>query len=319
MESKVIYGGAATPDEEATMALIAPLRDGAEREFQEWLHRLEKSLTETPGLRSIEILRPRPPQQLDHLIILRFANPEELLAWRQESSSLLEEAGALMACGRLIILPGSTNRAIAGPRSVTEVVVTEVRPEKAETYRAWTAKVQEAQTRFPGFLGTHMQRQADGSWTTLLRYDSAEHLEGWLNSSVRADLLAEARGVISKYRLHRVEAAFPGWVGSDPHSGLPPARWKTTMLVLLSLYPIAGVIIEVQQRIFPRGTSPAERFVANTVSVILIGYVAMPFFVRTFRGWLLPGEYASPTLDLRGAAIVAALYAVEVLLFSLLF
>ena len=85
---------------------------------------------------------------------------------------------------------------------------------------------------------TTRARGGEGHWTSILRYDSAEHLEAWMNAPERKALLSETREFIESEELMRLATAFPGWVPIDPLTGEGPPNWKTAMLVLLGLFPI---------------------------------------------------------------------------------
>ena len=71
---------------------------------------------------------------------------------------------------------------------------------------------------------------------TLLRFDSNEHLENWLDSAERKELLREADGIIDRSTERRVRTSFEGWFkfGADDK---PPPSWKQAAIVLLVSVP----------------------------------------------------------------------------------
>lgn len=299
---------------DATLVIIAQVRAHAEADFVQWENRLNSELFTAKGFVSLEAQSPQPPRQKEWINVVRFDSPEALADWTASSShqSLVDETKDLVE-GRLIELPGGSVRAIGAPQSVTEVIVTRFAPGQEAAYRAWAARIQAAFSRAPGFQGVASQRQLSGlAWTTLMRFDNAENLDRWLESAERAALLKEAKDLISDVHLHRVEPSFPGWVGADA-AGQPPPRWKTTMLVLLSLYPIANFDLSVVLPLLPALPWGISRFLSYVVGIILISYLAMPFFVRLFRPWLYAGHPESWSKNLAGAAGILLLYALEVL------
>ena len=84
----------------------------------------------------------------------------------------------------------------------------------------------------------------EGHWTTLLRFDTAAHLEAWLAAPERTKLLQESKAFIENEELMRLATSFPGWVPINPVTGKGPPDWKTALLILLGLYPI--VVIELR-------------------------------------------------------------------------
>ena len=85
-----------------------------------------------------------------------------------------------------------------------------VKPGKESAYRQWETQIQQAQSKFPGYRGSYVQPPIAGElgWTTLMRFDSAEQLEGWLKSSQRASLLRDLEPLIDYAHLQRIETPF---------------------------------------------------------------------------------------------------------------
>jgi len=76
------------------------------------------------------------------------------------------------------------------------VIVTELKPGKEAEYREWAKRTDEMEGTFPGFRGSYVQapEPGDNVWTTLLRFDTVDKLNAWLNSPQRAALLKNPRG-----------------------------------------------------------------------------------------------------------------------------
>jgi len=291
---------------------IAQVRAGAEAEFTIWQNELNAELLAEEGFVSLESIAPVPPQR-EWVDIIQFESDDLLAKWMTSDrhAKWVEKSRPLVE-GRLILLRGNASQAVAVPDSVTEVIVTRLIPGQEAAYRAWAGRIQQTFARFPGFQGVNSRRQLDGhAWTTLIRFDTVENLDQWLNSPERKALLEEAKAFIADVHLHRVEPSFPGWVGVDA-AGQPPPRWKTTMLVLLSLYPIANFDLFVIFPTLPRLPWGISYFLPYIVGVILISYLAMPFFVRLFGPWLYAGRPADPKRNLAGIAAIGALYFVEI-------
>lgn len=77
-----------------------------------------------------------------------------------------------------------------GPATV--VIGQRLRPDRHDAYRRWQDDVTAAAARFPGYLGSEATPVPDqqSEATIIYRFDSAEHLDGWLTSSARDELVA---------------------------------------------------------------------------------------------------------------------------------
>jgi uncharacterized protein len=247
-------------------------------------------------------------------VTLRFSDSNHLDAWRNSETwrRLLEEAQPLIAEKSSIEIEVKESETDGG---VVEAIITRVKPGKEAAYREWETKIQQAQSKFPGYRGSYVQPPVAGElgWTTLMRFDTAAQLDAWLKSPARAALVKEAEPLIEYAHLQRMGSSFPGWFPTDPQTGKGPPNWKAGMLVLLGLFPI--VMLETRF-LSPRLSGvnfSLAMFIGNTISVFLTTYLTMPLFVKIFVWWLFPKAEASKVaVNLAGTALIFLLYAVEV-------
>jgi antibiotic biosynthesis monooxygenase (ABM) superfamily enzyme len=178
-------------------------------------------------------------------------------------------------------------------------------------------RIQAAQAKYPGYGGMYLQPPTDGkadaTWTTLVRYDTAEHLEAWMASPERAAMLQEAEAFVDNVELVRLATAFPGWVPVDPATGKGPPDWKTALLVLLGLFPI--VMLELRYfnpvaSAWAWNTSFAT-LISCAIGVAATSFVTMPLLVRWFHWWLFP-QHPSGRTTLAGSLMMVALFAGQV-------
>ena len=123
---------------------------------------------------------------------------------------------------------------------VTEIITVSVKPGMEEAYRDWVDRIRQVEAKFPGYQGLQLQPPITGlqdDWVSLLRFDTAEHLNAWLESDARRDALEEVQPFIDK-REQQVATAFSGWFTFSDAPGQAPPSWKQSMIVLLTLYPI---------------------------------------------------------------------------------
>jgi antibiotic biosynthesis monooxygenase (ABM) superfamily enzyme len=154
-----------------------------------------------------------------------------------------------------------------------------------------------------------------GLWTTIIRFDSASHLEGWMHAPERKELLRESKAFIEHEQLTRLATSFPGWVPLDPMTGKGPPNWKTAMLVLLGLFPVVMLELKfLSPSLSQIGLHASfSTFIGNALSVALTSFFTMPWSVRGFSWWLFP-KSDSTAVTVRGVLVLILFYALEVVL-----
>ncbi len=113
----------------------------------------------------------------------------------------------------------------AGPM-MTEIITVNVKPGMEEAYRDWVERIRQVEARFPGYQGLQLQPPIPGlqdDWVSLLRFDTAEHLNAWLESDARRAALQEVEPFIDR-REQQIATSFS--VGSP--SVTFPTRCRPT-------------------------------------------------------------------------------------------
>jgi antibiotic biosynthesis monooxygenase (ABM) superfamily enzyme len=298
----------------ATLLAKFRLRNDAENQFAAWQAR---TLTQAAGFAGFLNSEITPSgDALSWAVMLRFANTQHLDTWRKSDTwhRLLEDAQPLLAEKSSIDVKVQESGPDGG---VVEVIITQVKPGKEAAYREWETKIQQAQSKFPGYRGSYVQPPVAGElgWTTLMRFDTAEQLDKWLKSPERAALVREAEPLIHYAHLQRMGTSFPGWFPTDPKTGQGPPNWKAAMLVLLGLFPI--VMLE-SFFLMPRLASlnfSLALFIGNTISVALTTWLTMPVFIKALNWWLFPKPDAPKSVHWKGTLLIFAFYAVSVAIF----
>jgi antibiotic biosynthesis monooxygenase (ABM) superfamily enzyme len=293
----------------AILAAKFHLRQGVENEFAAWQARALTSAAGAKGFLNSQVLPSG--DGLSWTVNLRFGNSEQLDAWRNSEKwhSLIKQAQPLIAEKSSLEVEVQEGGPDGG---VVEVIITQVKAGKEAAYRDWETRIQQAQSKFPGYRGSHVQPPVSGElgWTTLMRFDTAEHLDKWLKSPERAALVREAEPLVEYTHLQQMGTSFPGWFPTDPKTGKGPPNWKAGMLVLLGLFPI--VMLETRFLKLPVNPS-LGMFIGNVISVAMTTYLTMPPFIKIFRWWLFPKSEASKAgVNAAGTAVVFLLYAILV-------
>jgi antibiotic biosynthesis monooxygenase (ABM) superfamily enzyme len=316
--------GVTTPEAESTLLLCVRVRDGSEADFKAWQARWHAEMLRAPGAKSVEEV-PQNPDQEECVTVARFATVDALRDWLHGDANcaLIEQARPYAAGGVVMQLAGKAALEYYVQHGTTEVIITRIKPGKEEPYRAFADRIQRVQQSFPGYIGSFVQppHQHEIGWTTVLRFDSVDNLDRWLNSPERAALLKESDDLIEGFSAQRVDTSFPGWVPADPATGKPPSPWKTACLVLLALFPVVMLELRFLNPVLRAWGSPPALtvFAGNAISVALTTWPLMPIAIRAFRPWLFP-ENQPRGLVAAMPFVLIGCYALELLaLWRLLF
>lgn len=283
-----------------------------------WRARYQAAVLESPGALSFQFWPAAPPDEHNEVHVLRFETPAALQAWQRspQHRDLIGAAAPFVEGGVIVELAGQQVADYFGQASTSEVIVTQIKAGQEANYRAFAEKIQRAQEAFPGYLGSFVQppHQKEPGWTAVLRFDSPDHLEAWMNSPERAALLAESSSMIEGFQAQRIDTSFPGWSPVDPVTGKSPNKWKTASLVLLTLYPVVMVEIHFLYPIMTGLPGPLATLFGNSVSVTLTTWPLMPLAIKAFHNWLFPPP-DKRWIEFAGPAIVLACYAIEYFIF----
>ena len=215
--------------------------------------------------------------QTDWVIVQRFQTVEAAQGWLQseQRQRLIEEIQPILV-GPDDIHLFTQDESGASSNSVSAIISTRVKPGQEDAFRRWYRRISAAQSKFEGFQGYKLEPPIPGvqdDWVTILRFDSDAHMEAWLNSEQRKQILqgTDAFSLDTHIRKARVglNLAFTG----GAQQGSPPL-WKVNMVVLLGLYPTVFLFsILVQTPLLMHNGMPfwLALFLGNAFSTALLG------------------------------------------------
>jgi antibiotic biosynthesis monooxygenase (ABM) superfamily enzyme len=306
-----------------TQTCIKP--ESAEQ-FARWQGETSTVITNFPGFIEQRLMPPKPPLQVDWVILQRFASRDDAQRWLASPERQARIDGiAHMLVGRddVHIVQDEASAARSAP--VSAVISTRVKPGKEVEYRAWERKIAAAQSRAPGLQGYRFEPAVPGvqeDHVAILRFDSEENLNAWLESPERRKLVEEAEPLTEEFHTRTVRAGFEQWFREVGDGAAPLPVWKMDMLVLLLLYPIVFLFgVFVATPLFTNKLAlpfSISLFLGNIVSVGLTGFL-VPWVANHFGWWLNPKGPKPLRTHLLGAGIIVALYAVMVVVFWRLF
>jgi antibiotic biosynthesis monooxygenase (ABM) superfamily enzyme len=311
---------------EAGFSLVSQIRVLADRsdEFIRWVERVNDVIGAFPDFVEQVSLPPSPPIQVDWVITQRFSDADAVRGWLQ-SSEWQRLTGDIQPS---LVGPFDVHlitESDAGIRTAPVLAVIYMRVPSAHEveFLRWQRRIAAAEARFEGFRGYKLEPPLAGvqdEWVMLVRFDSDAHLEAWLNSEQRRQLLAETAAFAGETHYRKIRGGYEFWFTSgDGDTRRPPPPWKQNMLVLLALYPVAylythwvGTPLLVSRGVPVWGSV----FFGNCISVPLTGYLLVPQARRGFRWWLNPPRYPDALRDWAGAGLAVLLYSAWLLLFS---
>lgn len=304
----------------ATAVTTVRVREGEEGAFAGWLTELNKTVATFPGYISAVVIPPVPPLQADWVLVQRFRSLEELGAWLDSDarrSQLARSTSLLVDEGTTNVIQGTSTD--ASPQDmVTEIITVSVKPGKEEAYREWVDRIRQMEARFPGYKGLQLQPPIPGlqeDWVSLLRFDTSEHLNAWLESDARRAALREVESFVDQ-REQQVATAFSGWFTFADSPGRVPSNWKQAMVVLLTLFPVVMLELLYLSPLLQSLNLAVATFIGNLLSVAALTWLLVPWANRAFGWWLRPMANVSPGVEAAGITLIVGLYALSVLVFA---
>ncbi|KUO07793.1 antibiotic biosynthesis monooxygenase [Streptomyces sp. DSM 15324] len=292
----------------ATAIIGQRVLPGMERAYEAWQEDLNAAAARYPGFLGAEISPPTPLQP-DWVVVYRFDSVAHLQAWTNSATrQAYLDTGAAYFDG-----PATQQIVSSGTRSpdplVTVVVTHRVHPDHVDDFLDWQQRMEQEESRFEGFRGTELFRPIAGlqeEWTTLYRFDSAEHLDAWLTSRRRQEVLAEGEK-FSDFGLRTIDNSFGSWFafGDDGKEAPPPSETRTSLAVWVGLYPT--VVLLTLALVPLRMPLWIGLLVGNLLSSFLMSFLTMPYYVNPLLGrWLRPPRDEPPVRsNLRGLGVIA--------------
>lgn len=175
---------------------------------------------------------------------------------------------------------------------VTLVVRHRVQPEMDQRYEAWLHRIVKTASQANGHLGVNVIRSKSQGlplFISVLRFSHTQHMQAWLDSSERRELVAEVEHLLANGDQTEVSTDQEFWFMPNDGEKRPP-RWKQACVTFLVILPLSLLVPLLWQPLF--GWQPAlggylSRGVLITLTIVLlVVYVFMPLATRLFANWL---------------------------------
>ena len=302
----------------ATVVITLEVKEGRDADYEAWQGRMNELVKGQPGFVGTEVIRPVADLRREWAVIYRFDTAEHLRQWLH-----CPQRRGLLEIGKdLLVQPAQQTTMAGGPTTrlgVTLVVRHRVKRGREEAFKRIIGRMQAAERGCEGCRGAELLPPVSGvqeEWTSLVSFDTSEHLDAWLESSERIALTRELEQAVEGFNLHTVGSSFGSWFSFDMADGKATPNWKQAMVVQLVLYPTVMALTLWFTPWLDREATPLwlGMFVSNVLSVAVLTWILMPLATRALQVWLRPD--ATPAQTLVGFALVTSLYVVSLLAFS---
>ena len=180
---------------------------------------------------------------------------------------------------------------------VTVVVRRRVKEGRAAEYEVWLDQLVSQASRFPGYLGTHIQRPSaagPSEYTSVFRFDSLEHLERFERSEVRREALEAVAELVEADAVWERLSGLEVWFEAPPGTLVPqPSRLRMAILLTLVVYGLVLSIGKLVGAVLVDVPVSLRLFVVIVIEVFLMTYVLMPWLTRRLARFIYPSNRVS--------------------------
>lgn len=256
-----------------------------ERDVERWLRRLLAAAATVPGYVDSELQPPDAFHPDQWVVLYHFADPPSLASWLKSP-----ERERLMESGRQHLdgIPHEQVTTLApDPPPVTAVSSVPVAPDQVQAFRQLHDLSVQRMRAMPGFVSAELFEPVRGvqdDTVILLSFDTREHLDGWLQSAERTELVElQAKHLLGPRTLN-VVGGFAGWFSTGQESEV--VAWKSAVAVLIAIVPVSQIFLGARLWLFPHLNVVLATVLGNVVSVAALTWVLMPRITRWLKHWL---------------------------------
>lgn len=291
--------------------------------FEAWQAETSRLVSTFVGFLQQTLLPPSPPAQDYWVIMQRFLDSDSAIGWMnspQRLERLTMVQPYLTGRADVHVVRGMADTPASAP--VSAIMSTRVKPGCELEYRAWEQKIAVAQTAATGLVGYRFEPPIPGvqaDWLTIMRFDTQENLQAWLDSPVRHAILSEAEGLTEGFDYRVTRSGFDQWFPIAPMGGRAAPVWKQNMVVLLMLFPVSflfGYFVSTPLLIKGLGLPfPVALLVSNTCGILILNEL-VPRASRRFSWWLAPApSQAGVAQSARGTALIGLMLVILAAIF----
>ena len=189
----------------------------------------------------------------------------------------------------------SERNGVGDTATVAFIITHTVRAGNEKIYEDWLTAILDAVSRSAGYLGREIFRPAHGSgkYTTIVRFDSHEHLNAWADSAARRSYVSRVSDLLESGDRHEIRTGIDFWF--TPDGVRPPKPWKQFLLTLSAVYPLTLILPWLLGPLFSLAPpslndQPVKGIVLAASLTALLTFVIMPRYTRLVKRWLYETE-----------------------------
>lgn len=175
----------------------------------------------------------------------------------------------------------------------TVVITHRLRENKSAEYESWLQEIAPLCKASPGYLDWHIVRPIPGlseTFTIIIRFDTINHLRGWMESPTRARLIDKVQHLFATGDDFFISSGLDFWFTPSGAKAKVPIRWKQYLVTWSAIFPLALLVPLLVHPVLQSLAFPDNRFTSTLavtgVVVFLMVYVVMPRYTRLIQRWL---------------------------------
>ncbi|QWV95354.1 antibiotic biosynthesis monooxygenase [Geomonas oryzisoli] len=178
-------------------------------------------------------------------------------------------------------------------QGATVVITHRVKEGQQAGYNEWLNEIGPLCRASLGHLDWHIVRplpDLSETYTIIVRFDTAEHLQEWMNSEVRRRLIEKVRPLLAGDDDFLVRSGLDFWFTPSGAKAKVPVRWKQFLVTWSAIFPLASCVpLAVMPLLRRIGVPPLpylDTLFISGIIVFLMVYVVMPRYTRLVQRWL---------------------------------
>lgn len=178
-------------------------------------------------------------------------------------------------------------------QGATVVITHRVRDGEQTRYDDWLNEIGPLCRSSVGHLDWQIIRPVSGltaTYTVILRFDTREHLQGWMNSQERKRLIEKVRPILAQDDDFFIRSGLDFWFTPEGAKACVPVRWKQFLVTWSAIFPLVLLIPLIVVPVLRQLGLPQNRYidtlcVTGTIVSFMV-YFIMPRYTKLIKRWL---------------------------------
>ena len=178
-------------------------------------------------------------------------------------------------------------------QGATVVITHRVRGGEQTLYEDWLNEIGPLCRSSVGHLDWQIIRPVSGltaTYTVILRFDTREHLQDWMNSQERKRLIEQVRPILAQDDDFFIRSGLDFWFTPEGAKACIPVRWKQFVVTWSAIFPLVLVVPLIVTPLLRQLGLPQNRYIdtlciTGTIVSLMI-YLIMPRYTKLIKRWL---------------------------------